>query len=80
MRWDPLPQRQFRIGMTREERANHVPGVGIDPTKPFLNRTVTMADHSDWQPQGCIACGRRHSVSANGKCRYCGEFHPGWKR
>jgi hypothetical protein len=24
---------------------------GIDPTKPYLNRTVTLADDPEWTPQ-----------------------------
>lgn len=37
--------RRFRIGMTDEERANHKPGRGIDPTREdHLNRTRSLAD------------------------------------
>ena len=35
--------REFRIGMTDEERANHTPGTGVDP-KTFTLNTRTLAD------------------------------------
>lgn len=40
-----LHPRRFRIGMTDEERANHEPGRGIDPTREdHLNLTRSLAD------------------------------------
>lgn len=44
MRYEDIPlQRQFRIGMTPEERANHEPGKGVDP-KTFTLNTRSLAD------------------------------------
>ena len=79
MLWDPLPQREFRIGMTDDERENHVPGTGIDPRKPFLNLTRSLADDARYQPTRCLACGGGIRIR-DGICSRCGEFHPGWKR
>lgn len=43
-----LHPRRFRIGMSDEERANHEPGRGIDPTREeHLNLTRSLADAFD---------------------------------